>query len=52
MERLVLRLLNEAMVCLRERIVDGPDAALMRLDTVQARLRKYPKESYSYTALY
>ncbi|HEX9810506.1 MAG TPA: 3-hydroxyacyl-CoA dehydrogenase NAD-binding domain-containing protein [Burkholderiales bacterium] len=26
MERLVLRLLNEAMVCLRERIVDGPDA--------------------------
>ncbi|MDP3542716.1 MAG: hypothetical protein Q8T11_09660 [Elusimicrobiota bacterium] len=32
--------------------VDGTDAALMRLDTVQARLRKYPKESYSYTALY
>lgn len=26
MERLVLRLLNEAMVCLREGIVDGPDA--------------------------
>ena len=26
MERLVLRLLNEAMVCLREQIVDGPDA--------------------------
>lgn len=32
--------------------VSGPDASLMRLDTVQARLRKYPKESYSYTALY
>lgn len=32
--------------------VSGSDAALMRLDTVQARLRKYPKESYSYTALY
>ncbi|MCR4294276.1 MAG: hypothetical protein NUW21_01985 [Elusimicrobia bacterium] len=32
--------------------VDGPDAPLMRLDAVQARLRKYPKESYSYTALY
>jgi 3-hydroxyacyl-CoA dehydrogenase / enoyl-CoA hydratase / 3-hydroxybutyryl-CoA epimerase len=26
MERLVLRLLNETMVCLREEIVDGPDA--------------------------
>lgn len=32
--------------------VDGTDAPLMRLDTVQERLRKYPKESYSYTALY
>ena len=32
--------------------VSGDGSALMRMDKVQERLRKYPKESYSYTALY
>ena len=32
--------------------VSGDGAPLMRMDKVQERLRKYPKESYSYTALY
>ena len=32
--------------------VSGPDAALVRMAKVAERLRKYPKESYSYTALY
>lgn len=32
--------------------VDGADAGLVRAARVQERLRKYPKESYSYTVLY
>ncbi|MEK7382369.1 MAG: hypothetical protein AAB262_03690, partial [Elusimicrobiota bacterium] len=32
--------------------VGGPDSALVRMAKVSQRLRKYPKESYSYTALY
>ncbi|OGR93807.1 MAG: hypothetical protein A2V88_05315 [Elusimicrobia bacterium RBG_16_66_12] len=32
--------------------VDGPDSALVRMAKVSERLRKYPKESYAYTALY
>jgi len=32
--------------------VSGADAPLMRMAKVQERLRKYPKESYSYTPLY
>ncbi len=32
--------------------VSGPGAPLVRMAKVQERLRKYPKESYSYTALY
>ena len=32
--------------------VSGDGAALVRMAKVQERLRKYPKESYSYTALY
>jgi hypothetical protein len=32
--------------------VSGEGAPLMRMAKVQERLRKYPKESYSYTALY
>ena len=32
--------------------VSGDGAPLMRMEKVQERLRKYPKESYSYTTLY
>jgi hypothetical protein len=32
--------------------VSGAGAPLVRMDKVQERMRKYPKESYSYTALY
>ncbi|MEQ1918218.1 MAG: hypothetical protein ABL955_03390 [Elusimicrobiota bacterium] len=32
--------------------VSGDGSALVRMAKVQERLRKYPKESYSYTALY
>lgn len=42
----------EGAKALVDGFVSGDGAPLMRMAKVQERLRKYPKESYSYTALY